>query len=291
MKKWILTIIGIVLIGIVGIGIKINSDFDKVVEAFHCEHSLKDASFVLISESISPNKKHKYYEYQFDNGGFGYSRVFWSVLENNENKSDLEKGLIPDGYKIVGWTKENELILEKWEPYYEINKTELKNGTEVNGVKIAFAKLNVQIQFPGYPTSDKVEFNIKAEKKYYAGKPIEIKLIWKNKSNSNEKIMIRDYWEHPIGTGASIMDLNNVELTSQISSHILSSQLFSPDDLKEYEIELKPNETKEYSVDLLKIPILKQTESNPKSTLPKGKYKIQVFYYSKMSKEIEIEIK
>ena len=86
-------------------------------------------------------------------------------------------------------------------------------------------------------------------------------------------------------------DLNNVELTSQISSHILSSQLFSPDDLKEYEIELKPNETKEYSVDLLKIPILKQTESNPKRSLQKGKYKIQVFYYSKMSKEIEIEIK
>ena len=153
------------------------------------------------------------------------------------------------------------------------------------------AGLNAQTQFSGYPTSDKVVFNIKARKEYYAGKPIEIKLIWKNESEKTEKIMIRDYWEHPIGTGASIMDLDNVELTSQISSHILSSQLFSPDDLKEYEIELKSNDTKEYSVDLLKIPILKQTESNPKSTLPKGKYKIQVFYYSKMSKEIEIEIK
>jgi len=76
MKKWILIIVGIVLIGIVGIGIKINSDFDKVAEAFHSEHSLKDEGFVLISDSISPNKKHKYYEYQFDNGGFGYSRVF-----------------------------------------------------------------------------------------------------------------------------------------------------------------------------------------------------------------------
>ena len=103
--------------------------------------------------------------------------------------------------------------------------------------------------------------------------------------------MIRDYWEHPIGTGVSIIDSNNTELTSQVSNHILSSQLFTPEDLKDYEIDLKPNQTKEYSVDLLKIPILKQTESNTKSTLPKGKYKIQVFYYSKMSKEIEIEIK
>lgn len=140
MKKWILIIIGIVLIGIVGIGIKINSDFDKVAEAFHSEHSLKGADFVLISESISPNKKHKYYEYQFDNGGFGYSRVFWSVIENNENKYDLKKGLIPDGFKIVGWTNENELILEKWEPYYEIKKTKLKNGIELNGVKINLTK-------------------------------------------------------------------------------------------------------------------------------------------------------
>jgi len=151
-------------------------------------------------------------------------------------------------------------------------------------------ELNVQIQFPVYPTSDKVEFNIKVEKEYYVDKPIEIRLIWTNKSNTTEKIMIRDYWEHPIGTGASIMDSNNVELTSLVSNHILSSQLFTPEDLKEYEIELQPNETKEYSVDLLKIPILKQTESNRKRTLQKGKYKIQVFYYLKISEEIEIEI-
>ena len=140
MKKWMLILVGIVLIGIVGIGIKINSDFDKVAEAFHSEHSLKDASLVLITDSISPNKKHRYYEYQFDNGGFGYSRVFWSVIENKVNKVDLENGIIPDGFKIVGWTNENELILKKWEPYYKINKTELKNGKELNGEKITLTE-------------------------------------------------------------------------------------------------------------------------------------------------------
>lgn len=49
------------------------------------------------------------------------------------------------------------------------------------------SELNAQIQFSGYPTSYKVEFNIKAEKEYYEGKPIEIKLIWKNESNATEK--------------------------------------------------------------------------------------------------------
>ena len=140
MKKWILIIVGIILIGIVGIGIKINSDFDKVAEAFHSEHSINGDDFVLISESISPDKKHKYFEYHFDNGGLGYSRVFWAVIENKETEFDLERGLIPDGFKIKGWTKENELILEKWKPYYEIKKTELKSGIELNGVKITLVE-------------------------------------------------------------------------------------------------------------------------------------------------------
>lgn len=82
-----------------------------------------------------------------------------------------------------------------------------------------------------------------------------------------------------------------MELTSQASNHVLSSQLFTPADLKKYEIELKPNEIKEYSVYLLKIPILKRAKSNSKNILPKGKYKIQVFYYSNMSNVIKIEIK
>lgn len=141
MKKWILTLVVIILFGIAGIGIKINSDFNKFSKAFHSEHSLKESSFILISESTSPNLKYRYYEYQFDNGGFGHSRVFWSVVDNNEDKEqDLIKGLIPDGYKIKGWTNNDKLIIEKWEPYYKIEKTELKSGTEINGVIITLTE-------------------------------------------------------------------------------------------------------------------------------------------------------
>ncbi len=137
MKKWSLIIIGIILITIIGIGIKINSDFNDVAEAFKSEHALNEPNLNILSESISPNQKYKYYEYQFDNGGFGYSRVFWSVIENKENKNDLKKGLIPSGYKIVEWNNESELKLEKWKPYYETNTTyELKGKTEFNGIKI-----------------------------------------------------------------------------------------------------------------------------------------------------------
>lgn len=140
MKKRTLLSLGIVLIIIFAIGMKINSDIEKVAEVFHVEHDLEGADILLISEAVSPNEKHTYYQYQFDHGGFGYSRVFWSVIETNDKVSNLEKGLIPDGFKIVGWTSENELILEKWKPNYDITTTALKNRTELNGVKIILSE-------------------------------------------------------------------------------------------------------------------------------------------------------
>lgn len=137
MKKWILIIVGIILFVIIGIGIKINSDLNNVAEAFKSEHVLNELNLNILSESISPDKKYKYYEYQFDNGGFGYSRVFWSVIKNEENKNNLENGLIPNGYKIIEWNNDSELILQKWKPYYESNTNyELDGKTELNGIKI-----------------------------------------------------------------------------------------------------------------------------------------------------------
>jgi hypothetical protein len=137
MKKWILIIVGIILIGIIGIGIKINSDLDDVVEAFNSEHSLKEPNLIILSDSISPNKKYKYYEYQFDKGGLGYSRVFWSVIENDKIENDLGKGLIPQGFKIIGWNEKNELLLREWNPTSELKTvSELQSGTIINGMKI-----------------------------------------------------------------------------------------------------------------------------------------------------------
>ena len=135
MKKWILIIGGIILIGIIGIGIKINSDLNDVVEAFNSEHSLNEPNLIILSDSISPNEKYKFYEYQFDKGGLGYSRIFWSVIKTNE--SDLGKGLISEGYKIIDWNENNELILKEWNPTSELKTvSKMKNGTEINGIKI-----------------------------------------------------------------------------------------------------------------------------------------------------------
>lgn len=137
MKKRIIIISSIILILIVGILVKINSELNKISENFNSEHSLNESSINILAESISPDKKYKYYEYQFDNGGLGYSRVFWSVIKNEKNLTDLKEGIIPNGYKIVKWKDDNVLVLKKWKPYYESNSNyNLNQQTEFNGIKI-----------------------------------------------------------------------------------------------------------------------------------------------------------
>lgn len=137
MKRILLIIGGFILIGVLVLGYKINSDLNELKEAFYSEHNLKDSSFVLLKSQVSPNKKFQFFEYQFNNGGFGYSRVFWSVIKNDSTIFKLEKGLLPDGYKAIEWADGNELLIEKWEPYYHKDEeVELKFGDLVNGVKL-----------------------------------------------------------------------------------------------------------------------------------------------------------
>ena len=70
------------------------------------------------------------------------------------------------------------------------------------------SKINTVVQtLSKYPSSEKVEFSVIASEKYMFAEPIEITLVWVNKSETDQIIMIRDYWEHPIAVGASIIDL------------------------------------------------------------------------------------
>ncbi len=128
---------GFLLIGVSLIGYKINSGLNEPGEAFHVEHNLMEPGFILLRSEVSPDNKHQFFEYQFDNGGFGYSRVFWSVIENDSTVSGLENGLLPDGYRILKWSDNSELLIEKWTPYYYMDKkVGLKSGELINGVQL-----------------------------------------------------------------------------------------------------------------------------------------------------------
>ncbi|MFN3195676.1 MAG: hypothetical protein ACE364_07005 [Chlorobiota bacterium] len=137
MKKTLIIISVIFLLGLSILGYKIYSGFNDLFDTFHSEHNLNDSSFVLITSEISPDHEFRYYEYQFDNGGLGYSRVFWSVIRNDSLSTDLDKGLLPDGYKAVGWTENSRLLVESWTPYYyKEDEIILNNKDTINGVLI-----------------------------------------------------------------------------------------------------------------------------------------------------------
>lgn len=96
MKKWVLIIFGVVLIGVILVWRLMTSGLNEFVEGFQVEHNLKDSNLVLMNVEISPDQKFKLVAYQFDRGGFGYSRVYWSVVPNDSTMFNLEEGIFPD---------------------------------------------------------------------------------------------------------------------------------------------------------------------------------------------------
>jgi hypothetical protein len=48
-----------------------------------------------------------------------------------------QKHELPDGFRAKGWSNQNELLVEKWEPYYYRQKLgDLKTGDTFNGVTV-----------------------------------------------------------------------------------------------------------------------------------------------------------
>ena len=113
MKKRFLIILGVILFGMITILFKINSDLNDLENAFNSEHSLNKADIIILEDAISPNKKYRYYKYQFDNGVLGYSKIFYSVIKNDEKVTNLKKGIIPSNYKIIGWNDKSKLIIQR----------------------------------------------------------------------------------------------------------------------------------------------------------------------------------
>ena len=147
-----------------------------------------------------------------------------------------------------------------------------------------------EFRLADYPTSEAVEFTIESEEKNLEEEPIIIKMIWTNLSDKPEIIMIRDSWEHPMGVGASIKNDQGIELTEHSSRHFLSSQLIIGDELKDFELTIKPNHSFEKEVNILKIPHFKKDELNKNQRLPKGDYGIQLNYHEQLSNEVTIQI-
>jgi len=91
----------------------------------------------MLENTPSPNKQYRILIYHYDIGAFGYSRAFWAVTPYSYNDLNLIDYELPDGYLTKGWSEQNELLVERWEPYYYREKiVELKTGDLFQGVRI-----------------------------------------------------------------------------------------------------------------------------------------------------------
>jgi hypothetical protein len=99
---------------------------------------LTDKTLIVLEEITSNNKENKIIKYVFDLGAIGDSRVFWAIIPTKFDKQEpINDFIIPDGYKAIGWTNKDEIILEKWEPYYYKNEIiEYKNGDKFNNLTL-----------------------------------------------------------------------------------------------------------------------------------------------------------
>ncbi len=133
--KWIYRIIGIVTLCLVIWFVVTITSLSKAFDGFSFKHELNSKNFEFIKSSLSTDSTKVYYHYMFDQGGYGYSRTFWAVV-GKEDKN-LEQGILPDGYRVIGWTKDDELLIEKFDTNdYMKEAHKLQSGTIFNGVKL-----------------------------------------------------------------------------------------------------------------------------------------------------------
>jgi hypothetical protein len=124
-------IVCLILVGMMGLLSMIGRDFS----AYGSEKT-----FLLIEEKKSNTGKHTLLTYKFHIAGLGYTRIYWAVLpcgHLGRGKEDLSAYELPEGYMGIGWSENDELIIEEWKPYYFIGrKRDLKTGDIFKGVRI-----------------------------------------------------------------------------------------------------------------------------------------------------------
>lgn len=135
-----------------------------------------------------------------------------------------------------------------------------------------------------------IRLEISSDKSSYRlGDTIFIKYRFSNISKTNQSLLIKDYWGFPMGMGAMIKDKNDSSICHYPSRHILSSQLYTESQLRDYYKILKPGGFIEGQVKLQDIPVFKDFIKD--NIMPVDKYKINLSYIWLISNAIMIEIK
>lgn len=123
---------------------------------------------------------------------------------------------------------------------------------------------------------------------YRLGEAIYVRYRFTNVSRVYQSILIRDYWEFPMGMMAMIINSSNSSVCEYPSRHILSSQLYTESQLKDYYQIVKPGGFVEGQLKLQGVPVFKDYIKD--NILPIDKYKVSLSYLWLSSNSIMIEV-
>jgi hypothetical protein len=136
----------------------------------------------------------------------------------------------------------------------------------------------------------KIRLKIATDREIYKlGDTIWVDYTFLNISDSTQEILIKEYWNHPMGMTASILDENDSSICKYPTKTYYSSTIFLEKDLKDYYKRIEPNSKITGKVALQSIPAFKDYIKN--GLIPKGKYTVNLGYYILLSNTIGIQIK
>lgn len=118
---------------------------------------------------------------------------------------------------------------------------------------------------------------------------IFIKYKITNISKENHNVILKDYWGFPMGMSVSVYNKNDSNICKYSTKHNLSSQLYTEDQLKEFERTIEPGKSIEGRIKLQEIPVF--TDEIKNGILPKDNYKVSLSFFGLISNTIMIEIK
>lgn len=137
--------------------------------------------------------------------------------------------------------------------------------------------------------SKNLKIEISSDNSHYRQRDtILIKYRITNTSKNSQNIILKNYWGFPIGMNASIINNKNLNICQYSTRHILSSQLYTEDQLKEFERTIDSGKSIEGKVILHEIPVFK-AEIN-QGILPIDHYRVSLSFFGLTSNTIMIEI-
>jgi len=127
------------------------------------------------------------------------------------------------------------------------------------------------------------------KKEYPCGEDIVVDFKITNTSDTIQRILFKEYWPHIMGLTVSILDSELGSICKYPTKAVLSSQLFTEEELSDYHKYLSPGESVEGEATIQDIPIFKEKIID--NTIPPGKYSINLSFFQLMSNTINVIIK